>query len=51
MDWISLAVALDGERTERADEPRERGFFKELGLGHEVQMVVERQAQPDEHGV
>ena len=45
------SVALHGERTERADEPRERGFFKKLGFCHEVQMIVERQTQPDEHGV
>ena len=46
-----LAVALHGKRAERADEPRERGFFKKLSLGHKVQMVVDRQAQADEHGV
>ena len=39
-----LAVALDGKRAERADEPRERAVVKELGLGHKVQMVVKRQA-------
>ena len=46
-----LAVALDGKCAERADEPRERAVVEELGLGHKVQMVVERQAQADEHGV
>ena len=46
-----LAVALDGKCAERADEPRERAVVEELGLGHKVQMVVERQAQADEHRV
>ena len=46
-----LAVALDGKCAERADEPRERAVVEKLGLGHKVQMVVERQAQADEHGV